>query len=107
MRRLMTVLLLGACLAGAQDPTEKRQKNRQTASSAMTGCVDQRNDEFILVECGDMTMRAVLRGQGFSDDNFARFVGLRVKVEGRMDRKGDVPLIHVTRIDQADADERQ
>jgi hypothetical protein len=99
MRHLLATLSLGVALlaSGADSRSPKPQRQtRPPASATMTGCVDQRGETYVLTAEGAMDKSATLRGRAFSDDNFARYVGHKVKVTG--DSKDGV--FHVDRIDK-------
>ena len=89
----MLVAALG--LAG---PDGKRSKDPATKPKAtqqqITGCLDQRSENYVLKSEKDMTAVTTLKGKAFSDDNFARYVGHTVTVSGTKD--GD--LFWVTKI---------
>jgi hypothetical protein len=96
------IVALTACLALAQSSKESRNRNKETPaarSSSMTGCVDQQGAEYILAGLNAMKPKARLRGEAFSNENFARFVGHSVTVHGKIDRSGDVPVIGVVQIE--------
>lgn len=93
MVRLLLVIgtLLGfAVLAAPEDKKAKPGKN-----VVLTGCLDERGEKYVLAEDTELKKITELRGKGFSDDNFARFVGHRVRVHGS---PGEA-VFHVTRIE--------
>jgi hypothetical protein len=92
-----------ACLALAQPSKGSKNKNKDAPaaqSTSMTGCVDQQGADYILAGLSAMKPKAKLRGEAFSNENFARFVGHSVTVHGKIDRSGDVPVVSVVRIDK-------
>lgn len=98
------IVLLTALPVAAQadrntrEPRERDQsrerKEAQKSATPMTGCVDQRGETYRLMPEGRTTGGTILRGRAFSDDNFARYVGHKVSVEGSLE--GDT--LHVTKI---------
>lgn len=101
--RLLSVFLLAACisLAPAADKDTK-SRNRTEAKqvlTTLTGVIDQAGDEFILSSEDTMGTKAVLRAQGFTADNFARFVGNRVEVRGEMQVEGERRVLMVKSLD--------
>lgn len=99
----MIALLAGLPIVAQADrntrePRERDQsrerKEARKATEPMTGCVDQRGETYRLMPEGRATGGTVLRGRAFSDDNFARYVGHKVSVEGSLE--GDT--LHVTKI---------
>jgi hypothetical protein len=100
MRRILAVLTMAAAMGTmAADPKEKKEtrarKQTQSASN-MTGCVDERGETYVLTAEGSMEKRATLRGRAFTDDNFARFVGHKVRVTGES-KDG---VLHVDKIEK-------
>jgi hypothetical protein len=85
------VLLLTASLASAQQRSAKPKPKRPAAQVAV-GCLDQRGEAYVLT--GDRELRRIvtLQGDGFSDDNFARYLGHKVKVQGRLSEPGSSVL---------------
>lgn len=86
------------CFAGlliAADPPKKAAK---ATTATLSGCVDQRDGIYVLT--GDKELKAIadLHGAGFSDDNFARYVGHRVKVEGTVAKEGEKTTVKVRNI---------
>jgi hypothetical protein len=101
--RFAYVLLFAACVSAAppaQD-SSKAQKGAEANQSAttLTGVVDQKDGQFVLSSEDTMQPAAVLRAKGFSADNFARFVGLRVQVRGQLTTEGDRRVLTVTSLD--------
>ena len=72
----MLVLAAGSVL--------QAQKPPQTRTSTLVGCLDQDADKFVIREEREMKKVATLEPVGFDITQFARFMGHRVKVEGRM-----------------------
>src|ERR671915_54788 len=80
MMRVIAASFLAIALLAAPEKTQKKPK--KAPESALTGCVDQRGEQYVLTSEKDMTAVSQLRGKAFSDDNFARYVGRKVTVEG-------------------------
>jgi len=97
--RFAYVLLFAVCVSAAppsQSPP-KAQKGSEAKQSVttLTGVLDQKNGQFVLSSEDTMQPAAVLRAKGFSEDNFARFVGLRVEVRGELTTEGDRRVLTV------------
>jgi hypothetical protein len=90
--RVLTFILVFflAALAPAQ----------QKAASSMTGFLDQQDTTYILREGRDLKKIADLEPAGFKNDYFANFVGMQVKVFGKISMNGDMPVVHVTKIEK-------
>ena len=74
--------------AGAQDKTDAKMQT-------ITGVVDQTGGSFVLSTEDRLRPIAQLRAQGFSEDNFARFVGLKVRITGNLGGNGDARVLTV------------
>jgi len=99
MRAMLIGCLTGMLLAGAADTPKKAGKPAEkAATSTMTGCVDQRGDNYVLTGDKELNAFAVLHGEGFSDDNFARYMGHKVSVEGSTSRDGENVTVKVKKI---------
>lgn len=68
------------------------------AAQTYTGCVDERDGAFVLTGDRELVTKAVLRGDGFTDDAFARHVGHKVKVEAVLSKEGDKQVLRVKKI---------
>jgi hypothetical protein len=78
---------------GCTPRTEKPEK--------MTGCLDEKGETYILRDLTGAREMATLRGKGFANDNFARYVGHTVTVHGTIEKEGELPVFNVTKIDDA------
>jgi hypothetical protein len=80
-------LLTAATGSALQRNARPRPKPRPVTQAAV-GCLDQRGETYVLT--GDRELRRIvtLHGDGFSDDNFARYLGHKVKVQGRLAEPG-------------------
>ena len=92
---LILFLALGTFVTHAAQKDQKGAEAKQQSATTLTGVIDQKGNEFIL--SGDQAMQtaAVLRAKGFTDDNFARFVGNRVQVRGELTTEGDRRILTV------------
>lgn len=99
--RLASVLLLAMCVSAAPQSAPKPRKGPETrqSSTTLTGVLDQKGSDFVLSGEDAMQTAAVVRASGFSEDNFARFVGLRVQVRGELTTEGDRRILTVKRLD--------
>ncbi|HET8548532.1 MAG TPA: hypothetical protein VFL57_11030 [Bryobacteraceae bacterium] len=86
-RVLLAFVALTASTVSAQERKPRARPKRETTQAAI-GCVDQRGETWILT--GDRALRRVLtlQGDGFSNDNFARYLGHKVRVQGRLAETG-------------------
>ena len=91
MRFLSTLVMALAIVAAPQSPNPTSVKE-----TSLTGCLDQREQTYVLSSGADMSTVTKLKGKSFSDDNFARYVGKKVTVSGAME--GDT--LQVRKIEQ-------
>lgn len=96
--RLTWMLAAAFCLiAAAEEPAPKPRAGKV---ASLTGCVDQKGEQYVLTSVDSMQVMAVLRGRAFTDDNFARYVGQKAEVQGELREEKDERVLHVTRIDK-------
>jgi hypothetical protein len=97
--RLLLALLIAASVSivpGAQQKGSKRDRAEvKQPVTTITGILDQTGDDFVVSGEDSMKTSAVLRAQGFSPDNFARFVGNRVEVQGELSSEGERRILLV------------
>ena len=58
------------------------KKAPRSSAVTVTGCLDQHGETYVLTGDRELRVKYTLRGAGFSDDNFARYLGHRVEVRG-------------------------
>ena len=93
MKVLIAVFLAGTLSAGP----DKDTKPAKNVGTELTGCLDQTRERYVIKSETDMTVVTELKGKGFSDDNFARYLGQKVTVHGTS--KGDVfEVVKVTKL---------
>lgn len=100
--RLMLMLLFSACLAIVPAAAQKSAKGRGEAKQPLTtvaGILDQNGDDFVIRSADSMGTAAVLRAEGFSADNFARFVGNRVEARGEISTEGERKILTIRSLD--------
>ena len=73
------------------------QPGREAKQSVttLTGVIDQEGEDYVLTGEEAMKTTAILRARGFSQDNFAHFVGNRVQVRGEMATEGDRRILTI------------
>jgi hypothetical protein len=62
------------------DPQEKAEPKGQTAS--LTGCLDEQEGKWVLVNNQSMAIIATLVADGFPTEGFAKYMGQKVTVRG-------------------------
>ena len=95
---LILFLALGTVVSPAAQKGQKGAEAKQSAIT-LTGVIDQKGNDFVLSGDQGMQTAAVLRARGFTDDNFARFVGNRVQVRGELTTEGDRRILTVRSLD--------
>ena len=94
---LMTLFLCVSAEAAGKKTRKSAPAPRQGATS-ITGCVDQRNDGYVLTGDGDMKPIMKLRWEGDQDTMFARHVGHRVTVEGAISSGETGQVLNVKKV---------
>ena len=85
------LFVCGLTVAGAEEPAGDK-------ATVLTGIVDQVGNSFVLAGEECVRPKATLRAEGFGSDNFARFVGHRVQVRGRVLTEGGEQILVVRRV---------
>jgi len=80
------------------DSKEKADPKGQTAS--LTGCVDEQEGKWVLVNAQSMAIIATLAADGFPTEAFAKYVGHKVTVRGTASSNGSGGPFKVRTIDQ-------
>jgi hypothetical protein len=111
----VTVLLAGFSLCDAQsnsrsnlamnrsqdqqpktEPKEKADPKGQTAS--LTGCVDEQDGKWVLVNDQTLALIATLAADGFPTEGFAKYMGHKVTVQGTASSGGSGSTFKVREI---------
>jgi len=66
----------------AQTQTKKAEQKKKPEGASLTGCVDQQDGQFVLVDDHDLKVVASLDSEGFPVEGFAKHVGQKVTVRG-------------------------
>ena len=77
--------------------TKKGPKKPEAAS--LTGCVDQQEGQFVLVDDHDLKVIANLDAEGFPVEGFAKHVGHKVTVRGSSSPGDTRPVFKVRAIE--------
>jgi len=95
-----------AVAAGDSAEQKKQEQGRQapakakTDTGSMTGCVDEQDGRYILVEDRNLTPIANLEAEGFPEEGFAKHVGNKVTVRGTVNTSGARPVVKVRSIEK-------
>ena len=81
---LASGILPQAVVAAQAQPTQskKTEQRKKPEGTSLTGCVDQQDGQFVLVDDHDLKVVANLDAEGFPVEGFAKYVGQKVAVRG-------------------------
>ena len=101
---VVTVLASGivpqsAMASQAQAQTKKVEQKKKPEGASLTGCVDQQDGQFVLVDDHDLKVVANLDAEGFPAEGFAKHVGSKVTVRGISTTGGPRPVFKVRSIE--------
>ena len=84
-----------------QQPKEdpKAKPEPKGSATALTGCVDEQEGQWVLVNDQTMAIIANLAAEGFPTEGFAKYVGHKVTVRGTSSSTGSRPLFKVRSIE--------
>jgi len=86
--RVLVVIVAGAAAGFAQ--------SGKTTKTSLTGCIDERDGEYVLTNDRDLQPTARLRpAAGSAEDNFARHMGEKVTVQGKLTEGQPLPVLTV------------
>lgn len=99
---IFAVLAPATALAAAQasNSGQKAPGKKQAASgSSLSGCVDQKEGHYILVDDRNLSPVADLEADGFPTEGFAKHVGHKVTVRGTSSSGSTRPVFKVRSIE--------
>jgi hypothetical protein len=94
---LSTALLAVQAPAGPKD--EQGSKKKAAPASSLSGCVDQQDGRYVLVDDRDLNPVADLEADGFPTEGFAKHMGQKVTVRGTSSSGSTRPLFKVRSIE--------
>jgi hypothetical protein len=93
MRNVLVLLMLAVSVAAAPPQSGKA---RPAAKASRTGCVDERNGQYVLTNDTNLQPTARLQpAAGSPEDNFARYMGQKVTVRGVLSKADPLPIMTV------------
>lgn len=104
----LSTLLLNAAWSSAPpgpaanpvaEQDSKQSKGRSTPSASMTGCVDEQDGRYVLVDDRTLIPAADLVAEGFPTEGFAKYMGHKVTVRGASSSGGARPVFRVRSIE--------
>lgn len=104
---LLTLLLNAAWSLAAPGPAanpvpeqdSRHSKSRSTSSASMTGCMDEQDGRYVLVDERTLSPVADLVAEGFPTEGFAKHMGHKVTVRGTPSSGGTRPVFRVRSIE--------
>jgi hypothetical protein len=101
----LIVSLTGAASRPAFAQTGQKQEQKKspakgkTGSAAMTGCVDEHEGQYVLLDDRTRDPIASLEADGFETEGFAKHVGHKVTVRGTSNPGSSHPIFRVRSIE--------
>jgi hypothetical protein len=90
--------MLAGSVAAAAPQSGKTQKS--AAKASLTGCVDERDGQYVLTNDTNLQPTARLQpAAGSPEDNFARHMGHKVTVKGKLAKEDPLPVMTVEGIE--------
>jgi hypothetical protein len=100
---VLAVLVPPASLSASQDTggqkTAQGAKKKAEAGASLTGCVDEKEGHYILVDDRNLNPVADLEADGFPTEGFAKHVGHKVTVRGISSSGSARPVFKVRSIE--------
>jgi hypothetical protein len=81
-----------------QPKTEPKEKADPKGQTALTGCVDEQEGKWVLVNAQTMAIIANLAADGFPTEGFAKYMGQKVNVRGTASSDGSRSTFKVREI---------
>jgi hypothetical protein len=89
----------GSATASPQKKEAPATRAEKKEVSSLTGCIDQQDERFVLVDERNMKPIANLEADGFPTEGFAKHVGHKVTVRGTSKADGEQRLFKVRGIE--------
>jgi 3-oxoacyl-(acyl-carrier-protein) synthase len=88
-----------AAQASGSGKNTQTGKKQAASGSSLSGCVDEKEGHYIMVDDRDLTPVADLEADGFPTEGFAKHVGHRVTVRGTSSSGSTRPVFKVRSIE--------
>jgi hypothetical protein len=98
----LTTLATGYSAPWAGQATRKQERPAQgqkAKTDSLTGCIDEQEGRYVLVDSRTMNAVAALEADGFPTEGFAKHMGTKVTVRGTSSPGGALPLFKVRGIE--------
>jgi|SRR5579883_2759581 len=88
-------------LAANETPQEKQQPQGQKKKTgdSLTGCIDEQDGHYVLVDDRTLTPIAGLEADGFPTEAFAKHLGHKVTVRGISNSGSERPMMKVRTVE--------
>jgi len=96
---MLVVLTLSGYAGRAQEPKQQPKTESKEKGTALTGCVDEQQGRYILVDDRNLSPIANLEADGFPTESFAKHLGHKVTVRGTTNSTGARPTFKVRSIE--------
>jgi hypothetical protein len=99
---VLGVLASSASLLAAQAPAGQKEqtgKKKAAPDSSLSGCIDQQDGHYVLVDDRNLSPVADLEGDGFATEGFAKHMGHKVTVRGTSSSGSTRPVFKVRSIE--------
>jgi hypothetical protein len=83
----------------ASNAQEQAGKKKSVSGSSLTGCVDQQDGHYLLVDDRNLSPVADLQAEGFPTEGFAKHMGHKVTVRGISSSGSTRPVFKVRSIE--------
>ena len=84
--------------SGSHSPAPA-DKRHAASKASLTGCVDEKEGRYVLVDDRNLDLVAVLEADGFPTESFAKHVGHKVTVKGTSSPGTTYPVFKVRSIE--------
>jgi hypothetical protein len=91
-------LPLGAQAPQKEKPAAPQKKAVKQQTASLTGCVDERDDGYVLTDPMDLRLLAKLEGDDPEHSSYAKYLGQKVTVTGSLTKSGEAPSMRVRTI---------
>jgi len=96
----MTVKPSVAVAEQAQQPARQKKQPDGKTQASLTGCVDEQDGQYVLIQEQSRSLIAQLEADGFPTEGFAKHLGHKVTVRGTSHSSGgDRPVFRVRSVE--------
>jgi hypothetical protein len=103
MLTFLAVLAPWATFSAAQEPQSQSKaqdsKKKVASGASLSGCVDQQDGRYVLVDDRSLNPVADLEADGFPTEGFAKHMGHKVTIRGMSNSGSTRPLFKVRTIE--------